>query len=159
MTHEMTGRQVLAWLIGFFALIMAVNTVFIVVSVKTFRGEDEQKPYLQGVEYNQTLALRAEQKKIGWHASVSASREPSGAVRISVSLNRANGAPEMQAMLNGELRHPADENKDRTFVLSQTGPGGYQAELSGVSAGTWDLIVTTRDPKLPFEASRRLWVP
>ena len=43
MTHEITGRQVLVWLVGFFAIVMAVNTIFIVVSLKTFRGEDEQK--------------------------------------------------------------------------------------------------------------------
>lgn len=159
MTHEITGRQVLMWLVGFFALVMAVNTVFIVVSLKTFRGEDEQKPYLQGIKYNQTLALRAEQEKIGWRAAIGAARETSGDVRISVSLKQANGTPETQAALKGELRHPADENKDRAFVLTEVRPGVYRAQLSGVSAGTWDVVVMARDPKQPFEASRRLWVP
>lgn len=159
MTREMTGRQVLGWLVGFFALVMAVNTVFIVVSLKTFRGEDEQKPYLQGVEYNQTLALRVEQAKIGWHAAIGASRQNSGIVEISVSLNQANGYPEARAVLKGELRHPTDENKDRLFTLIETHPGSYRAELSGVSAGTWDVVIMARDPKEPFEASRRLWVP
>lgn len=158
MTHALTGRKVLIWLIGFFALVMAVNTVFIVISLKTFRGEDEQKPYLQGVEYNQTLALRAEQAKIGWRASIGSERV-AGAVQISVSLDQESGSPETQASLRGELRHPADENKDRTFALTQTKPGVYQARLSGVSAGTWDVVVTARDPKHPFEASRRLWLP
>jgi nitrogen fixation protein FixH len=80
-------------------------------------------------------------------------------VRISVSLNQANGTPETQAVLKGELRHPADENKDRAFVLTEVRPGVYRAQLSGVSAGTWDVVVMARDPKQPFEASRRLWVP
>ena len=113
MIRELTGRKVLLWLTGFFAFVMAVNTLFIVISLKTFRGEDEQKPYLQGVEYNRTLALRAEQSKIGWRASIGATRRPSGELQISVSLNGANGAPEPHTALRGELRHPADENKDR----------------------------------------------
>ncbi|HVZ67859.1 MAG TPA: FixH family protein [Rhizomicrobium sp.] len=159
MTREITGRQVLIWLVGFFALVMAVNTVFIAVSLKTFRGEDEQKPYLQGVEYNRTLALRAEQEKAGWRAAIGAVREASGAVRISVSLKRPNGSPESQVALKGELRHPADENKDRAFALTAIGPDSYRAEIPGVSAGTWDVVVTALDSKQPFEASRRLWVP
>lgn len=159
MTHELTGRKVLLWLTGFFAFVMAVNALFIVISLKTFRGEDEQKPYLQGVEYNRTLALRAEQTKIGWRAAIGATRSPSGDLEISVSLNGPNGAPAPQAAFEGELRHPADENRDRVFALTETGPGIYRASLQGVGAGAWDVIVTARDPKHPFEASRRLWVP
>jgi nitrogen fixation protein FixH len=159
MIRELTGRKVLLWLTGFFAFVMAVNTLFIFISLKTFRGEDEQKPYLQGVEYNRTLALRAEQAKIGWRASIGATRGPSGELQISVSLNGANGAPEPHTALRGELRHPADENKDRLFALTETVPGIYRASLQGVRAGTWDVMVTARDPKHPFEASRRLWVP
>lgn len=158
MTREMTGRKVLLWLTGFFALVMAVNIFFVVISLKTFRGEDEQKPYLQGVEYNQTLAIRAEQTKIGWHATIGASRASSGDVEISVFLNRGNAASVSPVRLKGELRHPADENKDRAFVLSETA-SGYRARLRGVSAGEWDVVVTTQDSKHPFEASRRLWVP
>lgn len=159
MKRAMTGRQVLVWLVGSFALVMAVNAIFIVLSVKTFRGEDEQKPYLQGVEYNRTLALRAEQAKIGWHAFIGAMRRESGVVQISVSLEQANGSPETRAILKGELRHPSDENKDRLFTLTQTRPGNYRADLTGVGAGTWDVVVMAHDPKEPFEASRRLWVP
>ncbi|HEY1878254.1 MAG TPA: FixH family protein, partial [Rhizomicrobium sp.] len=66
MTGRLTGRGVLIWLFGFFAVIFAMNIYFIMVSSRTFRGEDEQKPYLQGVEFNQTLARRAEQESLGW---------------------------------------------------------------------------------------------
>ena len=159
MTGKLTGGKVLLWLIGFFGAIVAINVYFIAISIATFRGEDEQKPYLQGIEYNQTLALRAEQEKIGWRAAIGAARETTGGVQIFVSLTQANGTPETQAALKGELRHPADENKDRAFVLTEVRPGVYRAQLSGVSAGAWDVVVMARDPKQPFEASRRLWVP
>src|SRR5215471_336287 len=106
----LTGRGVLVWLAGFFAIIIATNAVFITEAVKTFRGEDEQKPYLQGVEYNQTLAHRAEQKRLGWHATIDAQRSPDGKVEILVMLSHPDGSPETGARLDGELRHPADEN-------------------------------------------------
>ncbi|MEI7790042.1 MAG: FixH family protein, partial [Alphaproteobacteria bacterium] len=52
MIKTLTGRGVLLCLAGFFGLIFVTNAIFITEAVKTFRGEDEQLPYLQGVAYN-----------------------------------------------------------------------------------------------------------
>lgn len=159
MRKPLTGRGVLFWLVAFFGIIFATNAYFITVSVKTFRGEDEQKPYLQGVEYNDTLARRAEQRKIGWQAAVAAARLASGQVRISVTLTQANGRPEANTALHGELRHPTDENKDRDLTLKETQPGTYQVIVADVAPGSWDVLVSNTDKATPFEAVRRLWVP
>lgn len=159
MTRNLSGRGVLLCLIGFFAVVIAVNAYFIFVSVDTFRGEDEQKPYLQGVEYNQTLARRAAQRSLGWRAAVSASRLASGEVRVAVALTRPDGTPQPGVKLQGELRHPADENRDRSLKLREVSPGSYQAYLSGIHPGRWDILIQTARNDVPFEASRRLWVP
>jgi nitrogen fixation protein FixH len=158
MTHTLTGRTVLYWLLGFFGVIIAVNVWFIIASIQTFSGEDEQKPYLQGIEYNQTLARRAEQVALGWRATISTRRLAGGKVRVSVNLMKADGTPETGLALHGELRHPADEELDRTLRLKETAPGTYQTEISGVHSGAWDVVVETGDPQPPFEATRRLWV-
>src|SRR5664279_3002869 len=97
MNRVLTGRGVLLWLVAFFGIIFATNAYYITIAVKSFSGEDEQKPYLQGVEYNDTLARRALQKKLDWRAAVAASRLASGNVRIEVDLVQANGAPEIRA--------------------------------------------------------------
>ena len=159
MKRELTGRGVLIWLIGFFVVIMAVNFAFIFVSVDTFRGEDEQKPYLQGIEYNATLAHRAAQARLGWHAEISATRLASGQVRVLVSLRDASGSPHALAAASAELRHPSDENRDRTLALTPTSPGRYVADAGGVPSGAWDVVITGRAHDAPFEASRRLRVP
>ena len=159
MNAQLTGRGVLAWLIGFFALVMAVNVYFIMLSVTTFSGEDEQKPYLQGVEYNRTLALKEEQEKLGWHAFIGAARMPSGVVRVSVTVKNKQGGLQAHLPLHGEMRHPADENRDRTFNFTETRPGEYQADIPPVTAGEWDIMVSASETKQPFETSRRLWIP
>lgn len=110
MTERLTGRGVLIWLFGFFGVIFATNAYFIMVSTQTFRGEDEQKPYLQGVEYNQTLALRAEQAALGWKATITAIRLANGNVRVEVRIRDRNGNAVAEVGLAGALRHPADEN-------------------------------------------------
>lgn len=158
MTGMLTGRGVLIWLFGFFGVIFAMNTYFIVVSSRTFRGEDEQKPYLQGVEFNQTLARRAEQTALGWKATITTTRLVRGDVRIEIQIRDRGGRPVAETGLTGELRHPADENRDRSLRFARTAPGIYQGDLAGVSPGVWDVQVWSRDEHTPFEAERRLWV-
>ena len=158
MTGTLTGRGVFLWLVGFFGIIFATNAIFITAAVKTFRGEDEQRPYLQGVAYNQTLEHRAEQVRLGWQASVAARRISAGMVRVTVQLQQHNGAPQTKASLTGEMRHPADENRDRPLFFSEILPGVYQAESAGIAPGNWDVLVSNQGHD-PFQASRRLWLP
>ncbi|HYS46761.1 MAG TPA: FixH family protein [Rhizomicrobium sp.] len=158
MTRTLTGRGVMLWLTGFFGIIFATNAIFITEAVKTFRGEDEQLPYLQGIAYNQTLKHRATQIKLGWQASIAARRDISGKVNIVIELHGRDGSPESGASLTGELRHPADENHDRPLRFSEVSAGVYWAELARVAPGNWDVLVSNQG-RDPFQASRRLWLP
>lgn len=158
MNTQLTGRGVLIWLLGFFGVIIVMNAYFVTVSSRTFRGEDEQKPYLQGVEYNQTLARHAEQSVLRWTAVITANRLPGGDVRVEIQIHDKAGKPVRGSALAGELRHPADENRDRTLRLTETEPGIYRTRLSGVSPGIWDVLVHTTEAQSPFDAERRLWV-
>jgi len=158
MSKTLTGRGVLLWLGGFFGIIFATNAIFITEAVKTFRGEDEQLPYLQGVMYNQTLEHRAMQKKLGWQASIAARRGASGKVDVIVQLHQRDGSPQGRAAMTGELRHPSDENRDRSLRFAEISAGVYRAELAGVAPGNWDVLVNSKGDQ-PFQASRRLWVP
>jgi nitrogen fixation protein FixH len=112
MTGKLTGRGVLVWLFVFFGIIISMNAYFITVSTRTFRGEDEQKPYLQGVEYNQTLARHAAQAALGWTAAITATRLQGGDVRVEIQMHDRAGNPVTGTGLGGELRHPSDENRD-----------------------------------------------
>jgi len=159
MTGTLTGRGVLMWLAGFFAIVIATNVYFITMSITTFRGEDEQKPYLQGIEFNDTLAQRAEQVRLGWQATVSATRQSNGRVRIDVVLHDRRGSALSGMPLSAELRHPSDENRDQALRLNAISSGHYRADAGVISRGHWDLIVKSASSRMPFEATRRLWVP
>ena len=157
--RTLSGRGVLLWLLAFFVPVILINVCFIVISVSTFSGEDEQKPYLQGISFNQTLARREEQRRLGWHMSVSAERERSGQVDLDIVLRNADGSPRCNEKFNGELRHPADELKDRPLVVTEAGSCHYSARVDGVSRGAWDVVLSTPVHAAPFEASTRLWLP
>lgn len=158
MKNRLTGRAVLIWLVAFFGVIAAVDGTFIATSVSTYRGEDEQKPYLQGVEYNATLARRAAQQRNGWTAHIALDRSGAGA-RIDVVLMDRQGRPKDVAGLTGELRHPSDENRDRPLRFHAQGGGRYEARVDGVARGAWDVLIASNSNATPFEASRRLWLP
>lgn len=157
MRKSLTGRGVLLLLAGFFGVILAANGAFISLAVGSFRGEDEQKPYLQGISYNQTIARRGAQARLGWSAEISAARLTSGLVRIDLVVKDRDGANQPGLDLAGLLRHPSDENRDRPIALRPVAPGHYRAEIGGVAPGVWDVQVKNRGPQ-PFQAGRRLWV-
>jgi nitrogen fixation protein FixH len=157
MMRPLTGRGVLVWLAGFFGIIFVTNFIFITMAVKTFSGEDEQKPYLQGVEYNHTLARRAQQAQEGWQATVGGHRLASGFVTIEVTLARPDGSAGQGLSLSAELRHPANENRDHAFRLREVGAGHYRGEITGIPAGQWDIVLVNNG-RQPFQASRRLWL-
>jgi len=158
MTRKLTGHGVLLVLAGFFGVIMVTNAVFIIAAVRTFRGEDEAKPYLQGVEYNHTLARRAEQEKLGWRASIGDRRLPSGAVLLTIDVSQPDGKAPKGLSLTGELRHPADENRDRSLHFVETMPGHFETQLRDVAPGRWEMVVSNSQTE-PFRAERRLWLP
>lgn len=157
MTFPLTGRGVLLWLGGFFAIIFATNAYFITLSIKTFRGEDEQLPYLQGINYNHMLVERAEQKALGWKAAVTIIRLPSGSAHLQVAIRDAGGRPMDGLALKGELRHPADENRDRSLEMKSVAPGVYQADIDRIAPGAWDAVLRT-ESGAPFEVVQRLWL-
>ncbi|HWA88789.1 MAG TPA: FixH family protein [Rhizomicrobium sp.] len=158
MKSKLTGRGVLIWLVAFFGAIAAVDGTFIAASVSTYRGEDEQRPYLQGVEYNATLARRAAQRHNGWTARITLDRI-GAAARIDVMLTDRQGRPQDAAGLAGEMRHPSDEHRDRPLRFRSQGRGRYEARVDGATRGAWDILVASNSAAMPFEASERLWLP
>jgi nitrogen fixation protein FixH len=157
MGSRLTGRGVLLWLFAFFGVIFATNFYFVAMSVKTFSGEDELDPYLQGSQYNHILADRAEQARLGWHATITSSRLPSGKLEIAVAISHPDRTPETGVTLTGALRHPADQGRDQALIFHQVGPGTYAAEIAGITPGGWEVLIQNSG-KIPFEASRKIWV-
>ena len=158
MTRAITGRHVLLYLVAFFGVVIATNAVFITLAVKTLRGEDEEKPYLQGIAFNHTLAARAEQAEMGWQASLAARRLQSGAVVIDLHVLSRQHTPLSGLALTGLLRHPVDEHLDRKLAFREVAAGLYEGRADHLQGGNWDVVART-ERGAPFEASRRLWIP
>ncbi|NWG45882.1 MAG: FixH family protein [Alphaproteobacteria bacterium] len=158
---EITGRHVLLAMIGFFALVIGVNAVFITLATRSFPGLVVDEPFTRGLArtINAELDARAEQARRGWQAAAAVDTTPDGVHRLTVVMSDAGGRPLEGLALSGELRRAATDTEDLPLAFTPEGAGRYSAELTGVGAGRWTMhIVTAFDDGSPFEARKQLWI-
>ena len=149
------GWHVLAGVVGFFMVVVGVDTGFLVMAYRTYPGQVSRTPYEDGTAYNTKLAQLAAQAKLGW--TVSAGVTPDGQVLVQVR-DRA-GAPVSGLAGQGKLERPATEAGRITPRFREAAPGDYLAR-PGRLMGAWDLTVALTDKAgHRFEAERRLTWP
>ena len=156
MTSKLKGGHVLALLLAFFGVTIAVNALFVAYAIDTFSGEDVSKPYVRGLEYNKTLAARSAQAALGWTAEVEGLRDGAD-VLIMVRIAGRDGAPLDGLAVDATLRRPTNAALDRNLTLDPAGDGRYRAVGSSVAKGQWDVVVHAKTGGgATFEAERRI---
>ncbi len=152
---RLCGWHVLAMVVGFFGVVIAVDTGFVIMAYRTFPGEVSSTPYEDGVAYNRTLAQLGAQKRLGWRTAAAAG--PGGLLRVEV--RDRTGAPVRGLRLVARLERPATESGRIAPVFHEQAPGDYLAN-PGRLTGAWDLTVQLHDASaLRFTAERRLSWP
>lgn len=152
-SRELRGWHVLAMLSVFFGITIVVNVYMAFSAIRTFPGEDVTHPYIQGLEYNQTLAEHRAQAALGWRAIVSLQRAGGGSLLLVEMRDRAHAGLD-QLALTGVLRWPTDSQRDRALVFHELSPGVYSAPLGALTEGNWRLRAraTRGADALDFEA-------
>lgn len=149
---RLTGKHVLAALIGFFMMILTANMIFINFAVRTFPGEKEEKSYLQGLNYNERLAARAEQALLGWTATIEEAALADGRVDLKITIIDDGGASISGLNVTGDLSRPASHVEDRALVFTESHNGEYLAS-SPAADGVWVLegkAVSDRNEEFKF---------
>ena len=153
------GWHVLAAMIGFFGIIIAVNSVMVSLALKSFPGEDQKKSYMQGLDYNQTLEQRAEQAAQGWRLLLIDGTEISvSATSLKVKLVADHDRPVRGQILTGTMRRPATDREDVSLTFVEDKEGLYIAQLPSLTAGAWQVKIQTGDETTAFVAETRLWL-
>lgn len=153
---RITGRHVLIVLIGFFLFVLAANLVFINLAVKSFPGEKEEKSYLQGLNYGDRLAARAEQERLGWRAMITEASLVGETATIALAVADRAGAPLSNLRIEAVLSRPVDDSSDQAIAFAPVGDGEYAASVPA-GAGIWNLEgVAVGDDGRRFEFANRL---
>ncbi|MEK7265508.1 MAG: FixH family protein [Pseudomonadota bacterium] len=153
-TFRLTGKHVLAIIVAFFMSIFVANTIFVTLAIKSFPGEQEKKSYLQGLAFNQRVAEREAQKKLGWTALISEASLNSGVAEIELTFESATAAPVSGLAITGSFARPAAEGDDHALAFEETEAGRYRANVANVAPGLWRfdaVAVSERGEKFVLE--------
>ncbi len=138
--RELTGRAVLIWLIGFFAIIFAVNGWLVQAATSTFGGLETQSSYKAGLMFEQDVAKAERQQALQWRVDGKLARGRDGAAVLDISVRDAHGSPVTGLSADALLAHPADERLDHVIQLGRIGAGAFHG-ADNAPPGQWELIV------------------
>jgi len=121
----------------FFAVIFAVNAVFVTVAIKTQPGTVVDHAYERGLHYNATLAGHAAQEALGWDAAIVLRADNI----LQVSLRDETGAPLDGAEIIAKVQRPVQDGYDFDVTLLPAGTGRYSAPFNAPLFGQWQVRI------------------
>ena len=131
--REFTGRHALLWLVGFFALVFAVNAVMVHAAISTFGGVETTSSYKAGLQFEHEVAVAERQDALHWQVSGKLTRNVAGDAVLDVTARDATGAPLSGLRADARLAHPADERLDHVVALHPLGAGEFSRTDGGAA--------------------------
>lgn len=151
----LTGKHVLALLFLFFGTVFSVNFYMASAAIRTFSGLEAEKPYLEGLRYDDEINRAREQGKRGWKVDASVRAKDDGAV-IEVTQMDSSGLVTPGLTFTALFMHPADRRRDVKVPLAKVDAGRYQG-VASVGLGQWDVTIEASDDKaLLFRSVSRI---
>jgi len=138
--RELTGRAVLLWLIGFFAIIFAFNGWLVQAATSTFAGLDTPSSYKAGLMFESEVARAERQQALHWQVGGTLKHDRAGEAVLDLVVRDAHGKPVTGLTADATLEHPADSRRDHVIHLAKIGAGEFHGESLGHS-GQWDLVI------------------
>jgi nitrogen fixation protein FixH len=137
---HLSGRMVLACMVGFFLVVAGVNAVMMTIAIRTMPGVDVKSAYETSQRFNGEIARMQAQAERGWQASAQLRRVGADAV-VTLSLRDRAGAPVTGLAVRARLEHPAARREDHEAALGETAAGDYAATIPTVHGGGWTLAI------------------
>jgi nitrogen fixation protein FixH len=135
--------------------VFAVNFYMARAAITTFSGLEADKPYQEGLKYNDVIAAAREQAQRNWKVDVTVEAQNDGIVLLVTQRDGA-GVVTQGLSINATFMHPADRRRDVAVTLTSEGNGLYRASAP-VAAGRWDVqIDALKDGALLFRSVNRV---
>jgi nitrogen fixation protein FixH len=148
-----TGRHMLAVLLGFFGIVIAVNIALAMLAVDTWTGLVVENAYVASQHFNEDLEKAHEQQALGWHSTLAYT---AGTLHFAIA--GANNAPLPGMTVAVTLQRPTHEGEDRRLALTPAASGGYERAVR-LPKGTWNAEAEVTDALgRKYRRAFRLWV-
>lgn len=132
---ELKGGHVLAMIIAFFGVIIAVNMVMAYFANSTWSGLVVENGYVASQEFDKNLAKAKAQEALGWDVGFSFDKNS-----VKVSFADAKGAKIDSLDLTGKLGRTVTDKEDQVLTFSWMGSGLYSAPAR-LAPGLWEVEV------------------
>lgn len=150
--HPFTGWHMLAAVLAFFGVVIAVNIVMAVAATGTFPGLVVKNSYVASQNYNVLLANARAQAEAGWRLDLDA---PGGV--LAARLLDGDGMLSRDLDVTAVAGRPSTTRHDSLIALAETADG-YRA-VDALSPGLWEVEVEARHGgELVFREVRRVTV-
>jgi nitrogen fixation protein FixH len=146
-----TGAHLAAIVIGFFAVVVAVNFTMATLASRTFSGAIVKNGYVANQDFDTRSAAGRRQAALGWKVVA----EISGG-RLVVKARDSAGKPIAADDVTVTLRHPVAADRSAALVLQPIAPGTYAARI-GVSLGQWDALIRLNARGHDYRLNERLY--
>ena len=156
--RRITGGHVLAILVTFFAIVFAVNGVFLYAALSTHTGVVSDEPYRKGLHYNDRVAADEAQERLGWAGAIAVGEDSR---RLAFAVTRQDGAPVRGLTVQAVIARPATAGHDVTLAMRETEPGRYETSLGPLEPGAWIATIHAAQgasSPVVYRLRKRLWL-
>ncbi|MCB1482889.1 MAG: FixH family protein [Rhodobiaceae bacterium] len=138
---RITGRTVLGWLVGFFAVIIVANVIFMWLALSSFSGIEATSAYKAGQTFDHDKVDASAQAERGWQVSADIARGGQGA-DIRVHARDKNGAPLTGMSFSAVFKRPVEDGSDIPVSLSEGETGVYSGRVDEIGSGQWTVVLS-----------------
>ncbi|MER9605989.1 FixH family protein [Mesorhizobium sp. M0243] len=152
-TREFTGRHMLAIILAFFGVVIAVNLTMATLANTSWTGLVVENTYVASQQFNRKAEEGRAQAALGWTGKLTIA---SGEVRYG--LTDAAGKPVPLHGVKVLFRHPAYEKEDKSVTLAPASGQEFAAQHMPKD-GVW-IVEVDADAGLdkPYRDVRRIMI-
>ncbi len=144
---RVTGRLVLAILLGWFAFVGSVNAIMMTLAVKTLPATVVSSPYKVGNAYNKDIAAARAQEARHWVVDMSVQRAADGLSSVSLVAHDGKGKALPGNLFTLSAIRPADGRDVVTVPLAQNGAERVSGQTRALEPGLWEMTLEAHDPQ------------
>jgi nitrogen fixation protein FixH len=137
----LTGRKVLAILVAFFGVVIAVNVVMAKLAIQTLPGAEVDSAYSASLAYESEIGAARAQNARNWQVDAHIQRAQNGGATLEVEARDDGGLPMSGLNFQGRFERPADRRADQPVVLVEVASGVYRGSAALLGPGQWDLVL------------------
>ncbi|MDA8637018.1 FixH family protein [Rhodospirillales bacterium] len=143
---KITGKKVLIWMIAFFGVIIAVNSVFMFFAINTWPGLTTEDSYKKGVNFNQTLEAAARQSALGWLSKVEIGDGTDTDKAVIIRMTGQANTPLSGLVVTASVERAVGTHNTQIISMSETSPGVYSGIFKAPMQGRWIAEIRAAGP-------------